>query len=119
MMDGHGSMDGSRSTSLRSDQDGHGALPPLTAEELASNISELQKRLNRRIVCFAGQNQVYIRSVILDLGKTSTPRIAMKCAIRKRLKHPPDVYFEYIRDVCCGDPTACPAHQQFRAGRSM
>ncbi len=28
------------------------------------------------------------------------------------------IYYEYIRDVCCNDPSACPAVQQFAAKNS-
>ena len=108
-------LDQAISKALQLDKDAHGATPPICREELEGNRSELQKQLNRHMVCFAGRNQVYIQSMILGGGKTSKPRIALKCAIRKQFGHPPNVYYEYVRDVCCGDPTGCPAYQEFQA----
>jgi len=102
------------SGSLQADRDDHGGIPPITEEEHKTNISELEKTLNRRMVCVAGKNQVYIQSLILGMGHTSKPRVALKCPLRKQFGHPPDVYYEYIRDMCCGDPTACPAYQKFQ-----
>lgn len=110
-------MHRSISSSLQRCRDAQEA-PPISPEELDSNLSELERNLNRDMVCFAGKNQVYIQSIILGGGRTSKPRIALKCRLRKQLCSPPDVYYEYIRDVCCGDPSACPAHHQFRAGQS-
>lgn len=89
-------------------------LPEITAEELAANISQLEQQLNRKMVCFAGENQVYIQSIILGAGEKSKPRVALKCPLRKQFGHPPNVYYEYIRDVCCGDPARCPAYQAFK-----
>ncbi len=103
------------SKSHQIDKDAHGVIPPVSQEEWNSNITELEKQLNRHMVCFAGKNQVYLQSLIVGLGKTSKPRIALKCSLRKQYGHPPDVYYEYIRDVCCGDPTVCPAYQEFKA----
>lgn len=103
------------SKALQTDKDAHGTIPPISQEEMGSNITDLEKHLNRRMVCFAGKNQVYIQSLILGGGKTSKPRIALKCSLRKEYGHPPDVYYEYVRDVCCGDPSACPAYQEFMA----
>lgn len=103
------------SGSLQDDRDAHGDIPPITDEEQRTNISELEKDLNRKMVCFAGRNQVYIQSLIEGVGRTSKPRVALKCPLRKQFGHPPDVYYEYIRDFCCGDPTACAAYQEFQA----
>ena len=100
------------------DQDAYGSIPPITPYELDANLTELEKKLNRHMVCFAGRNQVYLQSLIMGNGKPSKPRVALKCALRKQFGHTPNVYFEYIRDVCCGDPTSCPAHQEFRAKHS-
>lgn len=108
------SLDQAISKALQIDKDAHGGIPPISHEELTSNLSELEKNLNRHMVCFAGKNQVYIQSLIMGLGRTSKPRIALKCALRKQFGHPPDVYYEYVRDVCCGDPTVCPAYQEFK-----
>ena len=89
-------------------------LPEITAEEQSSNITQLEHQLNRKMVCFAGENQVYIQSMILGAGEKSKPRIALKCSLRKQFGHPPNVYYEYIRDVCCSDPGECPAYQAFK-----
>lgn len=70
--------------------------------------------LNRRMVCVAGRNQVFIQSMILGGGRTSRPRIALKRPLRKQFGYSPDVYHEFIRDVCCADPSSCPAWQAFQ-----
>lgn len=88
-------------------------VPPISAEESKNNLTELTDRLNRHMVCFAGKGQVYLQSLILGAGRTSTPRVALKCPLRRQFGHHPDVYYEYIRDVCCGDPGVCPAYQEF------
>jgi len=103
-------LDRAISKALQKDK---GEKPPVSAEELNSNISDLETTLNRKMQCFAGKNQVYIQSVILGGGRVSKPRIALKCPLRKKFGQTPDVYYEYIRDVCCGDPSACPAYQEF------
>lgn len=87
--------------------------PPLTQEELTSNLSDLERRLNRDMKCTAGKNQVYIRSLLMR-GATTRPRIALKCPLRRDIKLPPEVFFEHIRDVCCTDPDSCPAWQAFK-----
>lgn len=94
-----------------------GKLPPLSPEEVGVNSTDLQNKLNRHMVCFAGKGQVYIQSLILGNGKTSPPRIALKCPLRQQYHYPTDVYYEYIRDVCCADPSVCPAYQDFQAKR--
>ena len=91
------------------------SAPPVTREEARRNLSELEQEMNQRMVCFAGMNQVYLQSLILGNGQTTKPRIALKCSIRKRFGHPPDVYYEYIKDVCCSKPEVCPAYQEFQA----
>lgn len=95
-----------------------GQQPPITAEEAAANLTELEADLNRRMQCFAGKNLVYIQSFVLGGGKTSTPRIALKCPLRKQYGEPPNVYYEYVRDVCCSNPSTCTAHQTFKAKHS-
>jgi DNA-binding NtrC family response regulator len=94
-----------------------GKQPPLTEEELNANLSELERELNRRMQCFAGKNQVYLQSFVLGGGQTSKPRVALKCSLRQQFGMPPNVYYEYIRDTCCCDPSTCPAYQQFHAKR--
>ena len=88
--------------------------PPITDEELASNLTMLEQELNQRMKCFAGRNQVFLQSFVLGTG-TTKPRVCLKCHIRPEFGMSANVYYEYIRDVCCGDPEACPAVQQFRA----
>jgi DNA-binding response OmpR family regulator len=92
-----------------------GEQPPVTEEEAQANLTELEADLNRRMQCFAGKNLVYIQSFILGGGQTSKPRIALKCPLRQQYGDPPNVYYEYIRDVCCSNPSACTAHQTFKA----
>ena len=88
--------------------------PPLTTEELTGNLSLLERQLNRHMKCAAGKNQAYIRSLLT--GQTTTrPRIALKCPLRRDIGLTPDVFFEYIRDVCCGDPRQCEAWRHFEA----
>ncbi len=100
---------------LQTDQEETGDLPAITEEERNANLSELEKSLNRHMVCVAGKNQVYIQSLIISAGRTSKPRIALKCPLRKQFGYRPDVYYEYIRDVCCSDPSGCAAYQEFAA----
>ena len=89
------------------------AAPPLRPEELKGNLSTLQQQLNREIKCPAGQNQVYIRSLVTLKG-TTPPRIALKCSFRRDAGMTPDVFLDDIRSMCCGDPKACAAYQQFQ-----
>jgi len=86
--------------------------PPLTPEELPSNLSELERRLNRDMKCTAGKNQVYIRSLLTG-SSTTRPRIALKCPLRRDIKLSPEVFYEHIRDVCCTDPEQCEAWRDF------
>ena len=82
--------------------------PPLTPEELTSNLSVLERNLNAEMICPAGKNQVYIRSLLT--GRTTTrPRIALKCPLRRDIGLSAEVFYEYIRDVCCCDPEECAA----------
>ena len=111
-------LDQAVAKALQCDFDARGAMPPISDEELQTNLTELEVDLNRRMRCFAGKGLVYIRSVIVGHLRTSKPRISLKCPLRKENGEPPDVYYEYIRDVCCGDPSACAAHQAFRAKHS-
>lgn len=90
---------------------------PITQEELNSNLSVLESTLNRDMKCFAGKNQVYIQSTILGAGVRTRPRIALRCSLRAEFGLDRDVYYEYIRDICCGDPEQCEAVQRFKAGR--
>ena len=87
--------------------------PPLTLEEQRANLTELERRLNAEMKCPAGKNQVFIRSLLTGKG-TTTPRIALKCHLRKDIRKRPVVFYEHIRDVCCGDYESCPAYQAFK-----
>lgn len=89
------------------------AGPPLTDEELNSNLSELERRLNEQMRCPAGKNQVCIRSVLGGSGQTR-PRIMLRCPLRRDVGLEPEVYYEHIRDVCCRNPDQCPAYQAFK-----
>ncbi len=86
--------------------------PPLTAEELTSNLSLLEKQLNRHMKCPAGKNQVYIRALLTGQA-TTRPRISLKCPLRRDIGLSPDVFYEHIRDVCCADPQQCQAWRAF------
>lgn len=90
--------------------------PPITEEEADANLSVLERSLNQRMKCFAGRNQVYIQSIVVADFK-SQPRICLKCSLRQEYGLDRHVYYEFIRDVCCGDPGQCEAVQQFRASR--
>lgn len=90
--------------------------PPITEEELRGNLSMLERQLNSRMKCFAGRNQVYIQSMITG-GAATRPRICLKCSLRPEYGLNKDVYYEYIRDVCCGDPMQCEAVRKFQAER--
>ena len=89
-------------------------IPTITEEEENSNRTELEKRLNRKMKCVHGKNQVLSHSYILGLNKTR-PRIILKCPLRAEYGMPSTIYYPYIRDVCCADPTVCPAVQQFES----
>ena len=92
-------------------------IPPITDEEQDANLSDMERTLNRKMKCHAGRNQVHLQSLIIGLTKTK-PRISLKCSLRADFNMQPNVYYEYIRDVCCNDPSACPAVQQFEAKNS-
>lgn len=87
--------------------------PPMTSEELRANLSELEKDLNARMKCHAGRNQVFIYSLVTPSG-TTPPRICLKCHLRKDVGQKPGIFYEQIRDVCCGEPEQCEAYMAFR-----
>jgi hypothetical protein len=87
--------------------------PPLTPEELTTNLSVLERNLNANMECTAGKNQVYIRALLTG-GATTRPRIALKCPLRRDIGLPAEVFYEHIRDVCCSDPESCPALRAFK-----
>lgn len=87
--------------------------PPLSAEESGANLTVLERDLNARMVCPAGKNQVFIRSLVV-VGGTTPPRIALKCHLRRDIGLSAEVYYEHIRDVCCRDPGQCQAYNEFK-----
>ncbi|MCP4247903.1 MAG: response regulator [bacterium] len=107
-------LDRAISKVLTADYSEKGDQPPVTDEERNANLTDLEADLNHRMKCFAGKNLVYLQSFILGGGRTSKPRIALKCPLRQEYGDPPNVYYEYIRDVCCSNPEACSAHQTFK-----
>lgn len=88
--------------------------PPLTPEEQQGNLSDLERRLNQEMVCPAGKNQVYIRSLLTGRG-TTQPRIALKCPLRKDIGQTPEVFFAEIQQLCCGDHEQCEAWRQLKS----
>ena len=90
---------------------------PITKHERKANLSQLENDLNRQMKCFAGKNLVFLQSMILGLQKTK-PRICLKCPLRREFGLTERVYYEYIRDICVGDPDLCPAVQKFQARTS-
>ena len=90
--------------------------PPITKKELASNLSMLETRLNRKMKCVAGKNQVFLRS-LLSGGQRAKPRICLKCPLRAEFGMNREVYFEFIRDVCCTKPSQCRALKRFQETR--
>lgn len=90
---------------------------PVTDEELNSNLSVLENRLNKHMKCFAGKNQVFIHSRILGGGARTRPRIALKCPLRAEYGMSRNVYFEFIKEACCGEPSHCESFRRFAADR--
>lgn len=87
--------------------------PPITEFELKANLSLLERQLNREMKCVAGKNQVYLRSLLTGRG-TTRPRIALKCHLRRDIGLSPDVFYEEIKQLCCGNPEGCEAYQAFK-----
>ena len=92
------------------------APPPICEEELNGNLSLLENQLNKTMKCFAGTNQVFLQSRLLG-QLTSKPRIMLRCPLRPDYGLPRDVFYEYIRDVCCKAPAQCEAYRRFTADR--
>lgn len=90
--------------------------PPITDEEAGANLSMLETALNRRMRCFAGRNQVFIQSTFTG-GGTTRPRICLRCPLRADYGLPREVYYEFVRDICCGEPEQCEAVRRFGASR--
>lgn len=93
--------------------------PSISDEELRSNLSVLESKLNREMKCFAGRNQVFIQSFVLGGGMKTKPRIALKCRLRGEYGLNRDVYYEFIRDVCCERLHLCEAYRRFIAEQSI
>lgn len=102
---------------LQASEEAKAGPPPITDEELNSNLSMLETDLNRRMKCFAGRNQVYLYSKITG-GVRPRPRISLRCGLRAEFGLDKHVYYEFIRDVCCKDPGQCKAVQLYRARES-
>lgn len=85
--------------------------PPLTEEEQRSNLSDLEKELNREMQCPAGKNQVYVRSLLTGSG-TTRPRISLRCPLKKAIGESEQVFLPEIRDVCCNNHEGCKAWQR-------
>lgn len=90
--------------------------PPITEDEQRGNLTMMEKQLNQRMKCFAGRNQVFLQSIVLG-GATTRPRICLKCSLRGEYGMNKDVYYEWIRDVCCTDPMKCEAARKFQIER--
>jgi len=94
----------------------HAGPPDVTEEELNGNLSLMEHQLNKDMKCFAGTNQVFIQSRLL--GRVTTkPRLMLRCPLRPDYGLARDVYYEYIRDVCCKQPMLCEAYRRFKAER--
>ena len=85
---------------------------------MGRNLPVLESQLNCQTRCFAGKNQVFIYSLILGGGATTKPRIALKCPLRAEYGLSKLVYYEFIRDICCQQPSACEAVQRFERDRA-
>ena len=101
---------------LESAQQAAAGPPPVTEEELRSNLSLLETSLNRNMRCVAGRSQVFIQSLLAGVMPTR-PRICLRCPLRAEYGMPREVYYEYIRDVCCKEPDRCEAFRRFRETR--
>ena len=89
------------------------APPPVTDKELNSNLSMLETELNGKMKCFAGRNQVYLQS-LTEGGVRHRPRICLKCSLRAEYGLNREVYYEFIRDICCRKPDKCKAVRLFK-----
>ncbi len=94
-------------------------VPLLTREEKSSNITQLAERLNRQMKCGAGSRQVFIQSFITGRRAKTKPRVCLKCKVRAEFGMRPHVYYEHIRDICCGDPHQCEALRLLRRRNNM
>ena len=112
----HSRLEEALASALKAAEAARGGPPPISEEELQGNLSVLERQLNQRMKCFAGRNQVFIHSLLMGT-RTTRPRIALRCPLRADYGLNQDVYYEFIREVCCGEPGQCAAAQQFRAAR--
>jgi DNA-binding NarL/FixJ family response regulator len=92
------------------------APPSISEDERNGNLSMMETQLNKQMKCFAGTNQVFLQSRLLG-QVTTRPRLMLRCPIRPDYGMPRDVYYEYIRDVCCKNPMLCEAHRRFTTER--
>ncbi|MHC4441117.1 MAG: response regulator [Planctomycetota bacterium] len=90
--------------------------PPVTDKELNSNLSMLETELNSKMKCFAGRNQVYLQS-LTEGGMRHRPRICLKCSLRAEYGLNREVYYEFIRAICCRKPAKCKAVRLFKETR--
>jgi hypothetical protein len=88
--------------------------PPITSEESGPSLSQLVNHLNGTMKCFAGRQQVFLHS-FLESGQKAEPRVCLHCFIRNGLRLPHYVYYEHIRDICCGTPAKCEAMKSYLA----
>jgi len=110
-------FDRALSAAVQAHQEMTSPPPPITPEERNSNLSMLENNLNRAMKCVAGKNQVYLQSMVLG-GATTKPRICLKCPWRAEYGLNREVYYEFIRDVCCRNPSRCEAVRLFNAARA-
>lgn len=90
------------------------AMPEVTEAEHQANLSSLVSDLQKEMKCPAGSNRVLIRSVVTGLDKKSEPRVCLRCSIRQAVGLNEYVYYEHIRDCCCGQYKTCEAVIQYK-----
>lgn len=110
-------FDAAVSIALQDRYDAKKTAPPITEFEKKANLSQLENDLNRQMKCFAGKNLVFLQSFLVGMQKTK-PRICLKCPLRREFGLTERIYYEYIRDVCIGDPESCAAVRKFQARTS-
>ena len=93
--------------------------PPLTDDEQGVNIERLADDLNRRVRCSAGKSQVFLHSFVMGVGQTTPPQITLRCPLRTKLGLETYVYYEQIRDLCCGAPDRCASLQAYTAWKEQ
>jgi len=91
-------------------------MPSVMEDEQQTSLSNLVHHLNADMKCSAGQQQVFLHAFITGAGQKTKPRVSLRCRIRAAVGMSPYVYYEHIRDLCCGDPNKCEALQRYKAG---